>query len=95
MKDLLEYNPAGKRKRIPPDIAGIIRSNIRLIINSTIYKLSRTKGRFYAKDVAGMVNKLKASVYRSLNQSGLNANPEIVNSACEYAIRDLIEASGE
>jgi hypothetical protein len=42
-----------------------------------------------------MVNKLKASVYRSLNKSGLNANPEIVNSACEYAISDLIEASGE
>jgi protein associated with RNAse G/E len=95
MEELNEYNPNGKRKAIPEEISDIIRKNIRIIVNSTVYRFSAKKNRFYAKDVASMVNKLKAIVYRHANNKSLNVNPILIQDACEYAIRDLISASGE
>ena len=95
MEELNEYNPNGKRKAIPEDISEIISKNIRMIVNSTTYKFSAKKNRFYAKDVANMVSRLKAIVYRHANNKSLNVNPVLIQAACEYAIRDLIDASGE
>ena len=95
MEELNEYNPNGKRKAIPEEIKEIIRKNIRLIVNSTTYKFSAKKNRFFAKDVASMVNRLKAIVYRNANVQNLNVNPVLIQDACEYAIRDLISASGD
>lgn len=95
METIKEYNPNGKRYKVPSDIRTIIQKHISKIANSSMFKLNLKKGRFYLTDVEKLEKMLSAIVFGEMNRNNLAFHPNMVKLACQYAVKDLIGNSGE